>query len=217
MTIAKDTAAGGGRRPGPERTSDILRRLIRDWPGDRISLQDLTAVMGERAFGALILLFALPNCLPLGIPGLSAVLGAPIVPFAIGLMLGQRSPWLPTFLGRRSFRKTDFMRVFDRALPWLERAERLLRPRMTFMVDGRAERVMGFLILILSVVLVLPIPFGNNPPAIAITVIALGLIERDGLTVIVGYLLGLLSVIVASAVVLALFKAVVFFLLHIFS
>lgn len=214
MTLHEDAASSGGHPPRPERTSDVLKRLIRDWPGERISLHDLTTVMGDRAFAALILLFALPNCLPLGIPGLSAVLGAPIVPFAIGLMLGQNSPWLPAFLGRRSFRKTDFMMVFNKALPWLEKVERLLKPRCAWVIEGKAERLLGVILVILSIVLVLPIPFGNNPPAIAISVIALGLIERDGLTVLIGYMLGLISCAVAAAVVVALFKALVYALVH---
>src|SRR3546814_1398086 len=68
--------------PGREddrRTSDVLRRFIADFPGDRVSVADLTAALGDRAYGVLLFVFALPNLMPVNLPGVSSVLGVPLI------------------------------------------------------------------------------------------------------------------------------------------
>jgi len=63
----------------PRRLSDILQ-AIADAPAkpdERISLGHLIEGFGNRAFGALLFIFAVPVALPIAIPGISAVLGAP--------------------------------------------------------------------------------------------------------------------------------------------
>jgi hypothetical protein len=59
--------------------------------------------------------------------------------------------------------------------------------------------MIGIVCTLLAAVLILPIPLGNMLPATAVTVLALSLIQRDGLLAILGYLLAM-----ASAAVLVL-------------
>jgi hypothetical protein len=61
------------------------------------------------------------------------------------------------------------------------------------------------------VALFLPIPFGNILPAAAIACVALGLAERDGLAVAVGYALALASVALLAAISSALYIGVMAF------
>ena len=125
-----------------------------------------------------MLLFALPNVLPAP-PGLSGVLGLPLLYLSVQMMLG-RVPWLPGFIGDRAMPRDRFAQLVERLGPLLARAERLLRPRWSILVSHGAERVLGALCLVLAAVLALPIPFGNMLPAFAICLIALGILERDG-------------------------------------
>nr|WP_245269523.1 exopolysaccharide biosynthesis protein [Allorhizobium undicola] len=187
------------------RLSGILRRLAGDESRERISIGDLFDAMGDRAFGALILIFALPNIIPTP-PGTSAVTGAPLVFLLAQLMLGLK-PWLPRIIAARSLARADFAALVQRMVPWLERGERLLRPRLSFLVERPAEHLLGAIGLVLAVILALPIPLGNILPAIALTLFAFALLEKDGVYALAGMIVAILSLAVVAGVIFALAKA----------
>lgn len=197
------------RRDHPKRTTDALFEAVQSGTSDRISIGELLDGLGDRAFGILLLLFALPTILPAP-PGLSAITGMPIILFSVQMMLGSPHPWLPRFLRNRSFLRSDLMNILHKAEPWLRRIERISRPRLLGVVEGVQERVTGLVIFILSVILVLPIPLGNIFPSIAIGMMALAQMERDGATMIVGYLTGVASAIIALGSVALMTKMVLF-------
>ena len=205
-----DLAADGGRRKRGGRLSEILASLADDTSRERGSVADIFQAMGDRAFGALILIFALPNVIP-SPPGTSALTGAPLVFLSAQLMLGQ-SPWLPKIIANRSIARSDFSAVVSRVSPWLARGERMLRPRLGFLIHPPAEYLTGFLCLILSIILMLPIPLGNILPAIAICLFSFGILERDGLCVLLGMVMFAISVTVVAGVLFALVKGVILLL-----
>src|SRR5918993_1800459 len=86
-----------------QRFSEVLSDLA-GRPAAAVSLGDVLDAFGDRAFGALMLLFAAPNMLPLP-PGLSAVLGAPLLFVTAQLMLGRPTLWMPRFICRQSIRR----------------------------------------------------------------------------------------------------------------
>jgi hypothetical protein len=191
----------------PRRTSHLLRDFVTSHPEPRISLGALRDALGDRGFGVLLFIFALPNLVPVNIPLLSAVLGLPLVLLAAQLTYGRHKPWFPRWLTARSFPREGFANVVLRSLPYLERAERLLRPRLTVLLSWTGERLIGLAILVLALVLALPIPFANWLPACAIAIIGLAIVEKDGLAVLVGLAVGVASLVVAAAVVIGLIKA----------
>jgi len=156
-------------------------------------------ILGDRAFGALILLLAIPNVLP--VPGLSTVTGLPIVLVAGQLALGWTQPWLPRRLGAVSMEREAFLRVLQRAHPYVERIERrLLRSRLPALTSPLAERLLGVVMMVLAGVLALPVVFGNQPAAFALALLALGLIEKDGAFVIAGLVAGVVALAIVAAV-----------------
>ena len=195
-----------------ERLADILRRIAADDSWERVSIADLLRLMGPRARAALIFLFAFPNMLPAP-PGLSAVLGLPLLYLTAQTMLG-RVPWLPRVVASRDMPRAAFAALAERILPLLERAERMLRPRWSPLTKGRAERAVGAFALALAVVVTLPIPLGNMLPAFAICLLALGLLERDGLWVLIGVAVGTLALAVSGTVVYAMVRAFLFVILE---
>lgn len=188
--------------------SEVLREISDDPSRERVSIGDLLVALGDRALGALLFTFAFPNILPTP-PGTSAVLGAPLIFLAAQLTLG-RKPWLPAIITRRSMSREDFHTLVLRIGPWLERAERLLRPRASALALPPMEYVVGFVCLLLAAVLVLPIPLGNMLPALAISLMALGVLERDGLWVLTGFIVAAISTVVVSGVVFAMIKTTIF-------
>jgi hypothetical protein len=200
------------------KASDILKELAQRATGERVSLRDIVEALGERAFGVLLLIFALPNAVGLGtIPGVSTLFGVPQIFVAAQMVMGRERLWLPAWLLDRSITRADFQTMVDKSIPHILKIERFLRPRWSFMSTTLAERLLGLVFLVLAIIVSLPIPLANQPPAIAMSFIAIGLIARDGLYVIVGLGIAVLAVAVAVAVVLGGAAAVWMFIRHFFG
>ncbi|WP_198683402.1 exopolysaccharide biosynthesis protein [Peristeroidobacter agariperforans] len=204
----------------PERTgsrhsalSELLSQVAEDESRERVSTGDLLAMAGDRAFGALIFVFALPNLVPTP-PGTSAILGLPLIILSFQLLYGRRTPWLPKAIAARSIARADLASVVRRTAPVLKRIERVLKPRLSWLVTAVSERLLALLMLILSVILFLPIPLGNIFPAAAMCIIALALIEHDGLAALFGVLIGAGSVLIVWGALLAVLKAILLALEH---
>ncbi|MGH6825861.1 exopolysaccharide biosynthesis protein [Methyloceanibacter sp.] len=206
---AAESAPQASAKPyaNSRRTSVLLREYMANLDQPKASLGSLRDALGDRGFGILLFIFALPNLIPVNIPLLSAVLGAPLVLLAAQLTYGRHKPWFPDWLARQSVSRANFDAVVNRALPYLERAERWLRPRLSVLLSWTGERVIGLGLLVLTVVLALPIPFGNWLPAFAICIIGLAMVEKDGLAVLAGFAVGAFSLVVAGTVVIGLLKA----------
>lgn len=197
-----------GPKPPRRKLSEILQSVA-DEPGEaRINVGDLLAAMDGRAFGALILVFAFPNILPAP-PGVAGILGLPLIYLSTQLMLGH-APWLPKFIANRSLTREAFSGLVTRISPWLGRAERMLKQRLWVLVSPPAERVVGAVCLFLSLVLILPIPFGNMLPAVALSVMALGILERDGLWILGGLIAAVVATGIVGSVAYALIKSAIF-------
>ena len=190
--------------------SVVLYRLASDNSRERISVGDLLAALGDRAIGALMFFFAAPNILPVP-PGVSTLLGAPLLFLSAQLMLGMR-PWLPGVVTRRAISRDDLAALVRRIVPWLAKAERLLKPRVPVLVRPPVEYVVGLVCLVLAAILMLPIPLGNTLPALSISLLALGVLERDGVWICIGLLASAVAGVVVSGVVWAMIKAAIFLL-----
>ena len=208
MTVQEDALpakrAAKAKPPGPppsRSTSQLLRDFVASQTEPRVSLGALRDTLDDRGFGVLLFAFAFPNLVPLNIPLLSAVLGLPLVLLAAQLAYGSHKPWVPDWLARQSFPRLGFAAVLMHALPYLERTERLLRPRLTGILSWTGERLIGVALFILAVTLTLPIPFGNWLPAFAIAIIGLALVEKDGAAVLFGLAVGAAGLVVVAIVV----------------
>ncbi len=190
--------------------SEILIQIAQDETRRRISVRDLLVALRDRAIGALIFVFAFPNIIPLP-PGASSILGAPLLFLTAQLALGLK-PWLPSVIADRSMDRMHFAAAVRRIAPWLAHAERLLRPRGETLARPPFEYLIGAICLLLSIILFLPIPMGNMPPAIAICLFALAILERDGVWVLAGLCATVAAVAIVWGVLLALFQSALFLL-----
>jgi hypothetical protein len=102
--------------------------------------------------------------------------------------------------------RAHFASVVQRVAPWLARAERLLRPRLAVLARPPFEYAVGGVCLFLSLILFLPIPMGNMPPAIAICLLSLAILERDGVWVLAGLCATAASIAIVWGVLFALIK-----------
>ncbi|MGO7870950.1 exopolysaccharide biosynthesis protein [Rhizobium leguminosarum] len=192
-----------------------MRQMAADQSRERISIGDIFDTMGDRAISALMLIFALPNAFPTP-PGTSAVLGAPLVFLAAQLTFGLK-PWLPKVIANRSMRREDFVTIVGRIHRWLAWAERMLKPRLAIFAEPPAEYLAGAACLLLSIVLLLPVPLGNILPAVTISVFAFGILGRDGLFALIGFVMTAVSLVVAGGVIYGLVKAGIYLVVQWFA
>jgi hypothetical protein len=187
------------RIPDAELLSESIERLLQE-RRDRVKIADILELLGERAFGAGILLFALPNLIPLP-PGSSAVLGAPLLFITAQLMIGRKAMWLPKRITEKTVSWDSIKRGLGKVVKWLRRAERVMRPRLSILCTPTAERLVGVACLMMTIILFLPIPFANFLPALALVLFALGLAAQDGVVVALGWAVTAATIVVARLVV----------------
>lgn len=202
---ARRRDAGDGGQGADHGLKADLDRLLEHAGGGPITLSEMITVMGDRAHAAVILIVASPF-LVIPIPGFSTVIGLLLMLFSIAIAFNAK-PWLPGFLANRQLSNQTLTMLVHGADRVLGKAERWFHPRMGFMLHGGMRFWMGLTMFLLCVALALPIPIpGNNvPPAIGIVMLALGMLERDGLMVLLAHIYNLLL-----WAVLAVFGAVIY-------
>ncbi len=189
------------------RTSQILLALASQ-PGERLTVRQIMTVLQDRAFALLIVLLGLPNCLPMP-PPIPLVCGLLLALVAIQIVFGREAPWLPRQLMNRSVARTDVERAVGRAIPVFRRLERISRPRMTFLDTPVSMRLMGAVILVLALGLLFAPPFvGQIPLGLAVCLVGLGLVERDGLVIVGGLVIGSIGLTLSLGFVYAIFAGI---------
>ncbi|SEP47605.1 Uncharacterized conserved protein [Methylobacterium sp. ap11] len=215
-SIEEAAISPGSASPAPDdqspvtqsaRTSEILTVLAAQ-DTERLTVGEIVAVLRDRAFALLVVLLGLPNCLPMP-PPIPLICGLLLALVAAQIAAGMSAPWLPRSLLGRSIARSDLQRAVSRAVPLLRRLERWSRPRLRVFENDIGMRTMGVLILALSLVLIVAAPLvGQIPLGLAVTLVGLGLVERDGIVVAAGLGIGVLGVLLNLGFVYAVFTAV---------
>jgi hypothetical protein len=200
---AAPAATTHGHHPVGDDTAPISRivaLVAAQCPGERISLGEMAEAFGDRAFGLLILLLLLPSLLPL----MASVFGLPVLILGIQMGLGLRVPRLPAFIAQRTIARADLLRLSSASTTWLKRVEKWVRPRPGFFTSPLGDRLFGWLSAYTAIMLILPGPGTNGPPAFGNIVMALGLAEHDSRVMGLGAALTLAGCLFATGVLLFL-------------
>jgi hypothetical protein len=156
-------------------------------PDPKLYLGEVVNAFGERAFGALLLLFGLLNALPLP-PGATAVLGIPLLLLSIQLVLRTDQLWLPKWALKRSIDRAGYRKSAARVAGPIKTVERLSRPRLLILTGPVSELMIGLVCTLLAVIVMLPLWSTNMFPAFTIAIFGFGMMQRDGVAVILGWL-----------------------------
>ncbi|GGE52628.1 membrane protein [Agaricicola taiwanensis] len=202
-----------GRIDAPDRT---LSGLICDMcdlghDGTPVSVTDIREKIGERSFGPFLLIPALIEISPIGgIPGLPTVLAVIISLFAVQILMGRKHLWLPDFLEHRSIDGKKFARGMARIRKTTRWVDHVLQPRLKWAT--RPPWVYGAAAMCLALCATVPVlelvPFASSFPMAAIALFGLGLVARDGIVMLLGFvvssgafwaLYGLLTVVEEAA------------------
>ena len=189
------------------KTSYLLRNIMKSSEEkDQVKVGEFISALGDRSFCLAILVFSLPNSLPIpGIPGFSTITGLPITFIAMQMVLGRKSLWLPKKIAEKQFSSRALAKMLSKAIPAVERLERLLKPRWLALTSPLGERFLGVLMVVLSLIIALPIPGGNFLPGLSMSLIALAMLERDGIFLMGAVCFALGSIVFMYKIIIGFF------------
>lgn len=182
--------------------SQALEALSPPAGSSRICIGDITRVLDDRAWGVIVLALAFPCLIPMPIPGFGLVFGAPLLVISLQLAAGQKRPWLPAILSRQSIDLETWKKSLAVILPRMKKVEKILRYRLPWLSSTAGERLTGLMMVIVSVLLLLPVPFTNIPLGIILCLLGLGLFERDGIVLLIAWCLSLIALMIFSGLIL---------------
>jgi len=205
-----------GRAPttggAPPPLSRLLRAVEEGGPAEeRVTFHDLARQFGDRAFGALAALLALGGLLP----GAAMVFGVLLLVLGLQMGLGRREPSIPKTGASWGIRRRDVGAALRASSPWIERAERWVRPRAGFFTTRGGEALCGWLIAYAALMMILPGPMTNGPPAFGVIVMGVAMAQGDAKATGVGAAITALGCLVATGVLVTLGAAAIFAWRHV--
>lgn len=180
----------------------LTRALATAGGGQGLTLGEIRDRLDERSFGLLILILSIP-CLVPALYGVPQVIGVPILLLAGQMLIGMKEPWLPNGLLSRRAPQSWLDRMADFAEKRMGWFERLSRPRLKAFSTGFGERFAALFMIVATITIVLPMV--NTVPSIALALLAVGLIQRDGLFVLGGAVVATVWASGLTAVALGLY------------
>ena len=184
-------------------TAPIVQRLRETAAAlseDRVSMQTLAQAHGSAAHGTLLLLMALPCLLP--VPGVGMVLGLGMAALATAMWRGHSCACLPRRVAELELSRHWAQRVLGMLASAYSMAGRFARARLSHLASAGRRSWTAAAIGLMAFIVVLPIPFGNLLPALAMMLIGLGLVFRDGVAVVIGLVTAGLALFVTAGLML---------------
>lgn len=174
-----------------------MRELARARGG--LSIGEALEIMGSTGIAFTVLFLAIPALTP--IPGpFGMVFGTALALISLQIIAGSRTLWLPAMVRNRHVSPATFDLIVRHSIPMIARVEKIMRAgRLKALTGPIVQTLLGIPIFLLAVVIALPIPFGNILPVFSLVVLAVALMERDGLVALVGLLFAAATIAVTTA------------------
>jgi hypothetical protein len=157
---------------------------------ETITVEEILRRLDERGFGVIIILLGLPIAIPGCPPPIPSIFALPLCVLCLQMVLRYDTPVLPGFIARKQIKTASLQRTITKAIPWLQRLEAIISPRIEWLSRRRGERYVGLIMLVFSLTILIPVPMTNTVPGISVILMSIGLLSRDGLVMIVGAVLG---------------------------
>jgi len=179
---------------GGDDTADIeeLVALLHDAVADsgEITIGDIQDRVGRRAFGPPLLIFSLIALSPIGgIPGVPTLFGMIVILLSGQVLFGMKRFWLPRIIRKRSLDNERLRAGLEKIRPAASKVDGVLRPRLTFLVQGPAVYALAATCSLLAIAIptLEVVPFAASTAVAAIAVFALAMVANDGLLALLGY------------------------------
>lgn len=162
-----------------------------------VCIGEILTILSEKGRLLILIFLTLPFCQPLQIPGLSTPFGLIIALIGFRLAYGN-GIWLPKNVMLKTIASSTIQKISEKSLHLLTKMTPLIHPRFRWLSEHRIMHIFnGLLIVFLGIFLALPlpIPFTNMLAGWAIFLIAMGLLEDDGVLILLGYFVFILTAV----------------------
>ena len=160
----------------------VTREAAAQTPAEGSEWREAMRLMDRRAFAPFLLAAAFLLIMPIDLI-LPQIAGVTMIVCGLGLLMGAAAPPLPWFVGKMKARKSSLeglAKFFDEQ-SW---AHLIVNPRMAEFSTGLGETMAALSILILGIEVTAPLP--DLIPALGVLALGLGLLQRDGLVMLIG-------------------------------
>jgi hypothetical protein len=189
------------------RFSQDIETLLKRLSEEPLTLSAILAQTAERGFSLVVALLVLPFLFPVP-PGLTGIPGTGCVLLGVQMAMGRRAPWLPKKVARFQFPQAFAKQLLQNVKRVTRLLERVTRPRLSSVADNPyIWRFNGLCITWLAILLIAPIPFTNPFPTTGILLLAVAMLESDGLLMCAAYVLTALITLFCALVVYLLWQA----------
>lgn len=193
----------------PRHINDVLNELVEKISNNN-SMGHVLDVLHERGFGILIFLFALPMAIPVPVPpGVNLLFSVPLLLLTFQQIYGAQKPWLPNSIRRKEIKAEKLKKMIAGSKKWLDRLSVFIRPRMAWMTQGVFSHLIGLFGFVFSLCICVPIPMTNTVPSLAVLLMAVGILMRDGFAVLAGMVVGSTWIALLSTLGISGFKALI--------
>jgi hypothetical protein len=178
-----------------ETLSSLLASALDANEDGSVSVAEVLDRVAERGFGLILFILGLPNLIPVMPPGSSGVFGALILLTGVQILFGLPRPWLPNRLRQYQLSPKAVQALQNRGVVFMKQIERVSKPRWERLVNPLTLRIVAVPVILLGLVLFSPLPLMNTLPATIIMLMGIGLLNRDGLLLVVGLGLSVLLLV----------------------
>ena len=191
------------RKKSNKPASDVLSDAVEQYSTDYVTIGEMMFAMHERGFGLLMVIFVLPNSLPIPFPpGVTSLFAVPMAFLAAQMMMGREAAWLPSWIERRKMKRETVAKVISVAAPKMKKIEKLMRPRWTFAATETGEKIIGCFCMIFAISIVIPLPWTNFIPGVGTLIMSLGLLSKDGVMVVLGCFIGICGILLPTLILI---------------
>ena len=188
-----------------EMLTEKLSKIVHTMPSSGVTLGHLLHLAGQEGLMLVVALLSLIFLIPVSIPGVSTVFGSAILLIAVSRLL-KRELWIPDRFRQRVIPTDKLLPVFKRAFVWLHRLERISEPRRLYWLaeDGAVGTINNCALILGAILLMAPfgmIPFSNTVPGLALLCFAIGMVQKDGVCIVLGHIANLATIVYFSLLI----------------
>jgi hypothetical protein len=197
--------------------SETLQKIGHKEKKGKTKISELMEDFHENGILLAMIFFALPVAIPLPYPpGFTTIMGIPLMILSVQMILGSKKVRLPEKINNYELKNTTLRTISNKIVPIIQMIEKYMKPRFAFTQSVYCEQFVGLISFIAATAVAIPLPMTNAIPALGITIMALGLMNRDGLIIIGGFFVSVIGTAIAVAAIIASWVAIKYIFLAIF-
>lgn len=177
--------------------NETLQELVVKAEGKPLAFSTVVNALTGRGIPIFLILISLPFCLPIPIPGLSTPFGITLAIMGFRMAFGQRM-WWPEWILNKAISYNTLKSLADAVDTTFKKVQKLVHPRLCWLAQNPISRMIhGLFVVVMALLLAIPfpVPLTNILSAFPILFMGIGLLEDDGVTILVSYGLGVVALL----------------------